>query len=280
MNSENMKNNDPIQLQQMIIFLKSEVTKYKKQVDLNKNRDHYSLIDKLEQENKQLTNELDELSQELDVLKDEFGKQANNNRDRLKQHEIEIEKKENLIDTLQVKNAELWMMNKQLVETVNKIIYGMITNQRGSRKQDRQVSALHSKLADYRTTIEQLEKRLLDFIQITGKDIHAKIESLDRNDQENSQLGIVKHHVLHARLKKTPTLVKQVNSDSSNIPHENLEVLERRINNMITQSTDYEEDLEAKLLLLNELEQKLDQLALQVNEGDLPSGEPDLVEET
>jgi len=273
-----MKNNDPIQLQQMIIFLKSEVTKYKKQVDLYNNRDHYSLIDKLEQENRQLTNEVDELSKELSVLKNEFGKQANNIRDRLKQHEVDNEKKDTMVETLQMKNAELWMMNRQLVETVKKNIYGMVTNQRGQRKQDRQVSALHSKLADYQSTIEQLEKKLLDFIQVTGKDIHAKIENLERNDQENSQLGIVKHHVLHARLKKTPTLVKQVNSDSSNIPHENLEVLKRRINNMITQSTDYEEDLQAKLLLLNELEQKLDRLALQVNESDLPSGEPDLVE--
>ena len=68
MNSEYIKNKDPLQLQQMIIFLKAELAKYKQEVKKYHDSYHYSLAEKLEQENIQLVNEKNMLSEELHAL--------------------------------------------------------------------------------------------------------------------------------------------------------------------------------------------------------------------
>ncbi len=75
-NSENIKNNDPLQLQQMIIFLKAELAKYKYEVKKYQDSYHYSVVENLEQENIQLTNEKNELAEELVKLNQEFEKRA------------------------------------------------------------------------------------------------------------------------------------------------------------------------------------------------------------
>lgn len=295
MNSENMKNTDPLQLQQMIISLKSEVAKYKNQVDRYKDSDHYSLLVKLEHENNQLTYEKNELSKELFELKTEVEKQLSDSRDRMKADEIQNDKLVTLVDELQMKNAELWTMNKQLAETVRNTNYGLIVSQRGNRKQDRWISALHSKLADYKATTEQLEAKLAHSIQLMSKQLNSKIEELDRGKEKNSQSDLVNQHLLTEieeknrlirklqneqfdleetieKYKTRNTLLNenQINGDAPSIENtlktndETLEQLEDQINKMLNQSADYEEKLNVKLVLLNELEHKLDQLTSEI----------------
>ena len=294
MNSENMKNTDPLQLQQMVISLKSEVAKYKNQVDLYKDSDHYSLLAELEQENIQLIDEKNELSKKLLELKNKFEKQVSDSCERVKAHEIQNEKQVTLVNELQKENTELWIMNKELAETLKNSSYGLISNQRGNRKQDRQISALHSKLADYKGTIEQLEAKLMHTIQIMSKQLHSKLEELD--NQKDSQSELLNQYLLKKLEEKNSTISKlqkeqlnlretiekqkdmielldesQINTDSPSLGNtlkvndETLEQLEIQINNLLSQSSDYEGKLNVKLALLNELEHKLDQLTLEID---------------
>lgn len=70
----NIKNEDPLQLQQMIIYLKSELAKYKYEANLYKERIHYTFIENLEHENAQLVDEKNTLTEELQTVKEELLK--------------------------------------------------------------------------------------------------------------------------------------------------------------------------------------------------------------
>lgn len=70
-----MKSKDPLQLQQTINFLKSEIAKYQNEISTLQSVDHYSMVNSLEQELNQLINEKKELSVELMMLRKSFEKE-------------------------------------------------------------------------------------------------------------------------------------------------------------------------------------------------------------
>lgn len=74
MNNRNIGNGDPVQLQQMIIYLKSEVAKYKYEADLYKERIHYTFIENLEYENAQLEDENKALIEKLQTMEEDLLK--------------------------------------------------------------------------------------------------------------------------------------------------------------------------------------------------------------
>lgn len=57
MDFESVKNKDVLQLQQTIIFLKSEIAKYQNEISILQSMDDYLMVNSLEQELSQLANE-------------------------------------------------------------------------------------------------------------------------------------------------------------------------------------------------------------------------------
>ena len=303
MNSENTKSNDPLQLQQMIIFLKAELAKYKYEVKKYKDSYHYSVIENLEQENSQLTNEKNELSEELYKLKQELVKQTNDHKKNALLLEMNGKRYTTSINTLWKTKTDVQPINKQLTEVVKKLKDGANTNQYWYRKHDRQVSSFHKKLADNKTTIKQLEYKLFELIQETNKQVHFQIEKLDNTIKERTESEEMRQHLLQEiegknnaiwKLQHEIVELKEQNAKQSDaiselekslnqksedhvgidsfsltstptIDIETLTQLDHQIKELLVKSLDYELKLDAKLLIINSLEHKLDQLSVEID---------------
>jgi len=100
MENDIVKNNDPIQLQQMIVFLRAELAKYKNEVKRLRDSDYYSLVLRFERENIQLTNQKKELSMELLKLKRDFEKATQNYYDHVQTIEKHKKKQISSIEAL------------------------------------------------------------------------------------------------------------------------------------------------------------------------------------
>ncbi|MBO0589152.1 hypothetical protein, partial [Sporosarcina sp. E16_8] len=187
MNSEKIKNNDPLQLQQMIIFLKAELAKQKSVVKKFQDSYHYSVVENLEQENRQLTNEKKELAEELVKLNQKFEKRASDYRGPVQLQGMQGNGFITSIDAFQKTKTDLLPISKQLTEVINKLKDGANTDQQRYKKHDKQVSSLHKKLASNKTTIDQLEYKLGDLIQEANKQVHSQLEKLDIANKERSQ---------------------------------------------------------------------------------------------
>lgn len=294
MNSDNIKINDPLQLQQMIIFLKAELVKYQSEVKKYHTGFHYSVIEKLEQENEQLTDEKNELSEELYRLNKELIKRTIDYQEQIHLHEMQNKEYSTSIDVLQKTKTDLQTTNQQLTTAIKKLKDGFNANQYKSRKNDRQVSALHRKLTDSKMTIEQLEPKLVDLIQDAHKQLVSQIEKLDTTKQERDQSDNVKQHLLQEIAEKNNTIekiqlelseLKEQNGKliadnkpspkndippaiapfSSTIDSKTLTQLDHQIKKLLVQSVDYEKELDAKLLVLHALDHELSQLSAEID---------------
>lgn len=271
MNNGNFESKDPQELQQMIIFLQAEVAKYK-------DSDYGSLLDLLEQDNVQLMNDKNELSKELSSLQEEYKKLKIESQERMNLHELQI--------------------NKQPVKAVKSSKYEFTTNR---QKKD---PSLQSMLVGYKTTIEKLENKLVALIHEENKQVHVKIEKLEKISQDHNRSKQVEERLLKELEEKNSTLKKlrqdlldlKVRSDKQNetitmqkkcldqkkesidriepittlnkttINAETLEQLDKQIKKILTESLEYEEKLNDKLTILNNFERKIDQLTLKINE--------------
>jgi len=302
-NGENIRNNDPLQLQQMIIFLKAELAKYKFEVKKYKDSYHYSLAEKLEQENIQLANEKNELAKELYKLNQELERQSNDYKKHVQLAGTKGKRYITSIDTVWKTKTDLQPINKQLIEVIKKLKDGGNTNQYWYRKNDRQVSSFHKKLAENKITIEQLEFKLVNLIQATNKDIHSHIEKIDSTtkdrtqveeirqyllkeiEQKNSTIGKLQHEILELKEQNNKQneaviiLEKSLNEKNDSqagidsftskrtpsIDTETLMQLDHQIKELLSKSLDYEEKIDAKLLIINDLEHKLNQLTVEID---------------
>ncbi|AMQ05004.1 hypothetical protein [Sporosarcina psychrophila] len=220
MNSENVKNNDPLQLQQIIIFLKAELAKYKYEVKKYQDSYHYSLVENLEQENIQLTNEKKELAEELVKLNQEFEKRAIDYKGSVQLQGLQGKRYITSIDSFQKTKTDLLPISKQLAEVINKLKDGANTDQHRYKKHDRQVTSLHKKLANNKTTIEQLEYKLGDLIQETNKQVHSQLEKLDIANKERTQSEKVRQRLLIEIEEKNNTIGK-LQHEISNLKEQN-----------------------------------------------------------
>jgi len=207
-NSENIKNNDPIQLRQIIIFLKAELARHKYEVKKHQNSYHYSVIENLEQENIQLTNEKKELAEELAKLNQEFEKRASDNRGPVQLQGLQEKRYITSIDAFRKTKTDLLPISKQLTEVINKLKDGANTDQHRYKKHDKQVSSLHKKLTNNKTTIDQLENKLGDLIQEANKQIHSQLEKLDIVNKERAQSEKVRQRLLIKLDEKNNTIGK------------------------------------------------------------------------
>ena len=220
MNSENIKNNDPLQLQQIIIFLKAELAKYKYEVKKYQDSYHYSVVENLEQENIQLTNEKNELAEELVKLNQEFEKRASDYKGPVQLQGIQGQRYMTSIDTFQKTKTDLLPISKQLTEVINKLKDEANIDLHRYKKHDRQVTSLHKKLANNKTTIDQLENKLVDFIQEENKQVHSQLEKLDIANKERTQSEKVRQR-LQIELEEKNNTIGKLQHEISNLKEQN-----------------------------------------------------------
>lgn len=127
MDSEVVKNNDPIQLQQMIIFLRAELAKYKNEVKRLRDSDYYELILRLERENVYLTKSKKDLSMELLKLKRNYEKELQLYNEEMERRELRRKKQIASIESLLKELTELRAENKVLKENIKEANAKLLT---------------------------------------------------------------------------------------------------------------------------------------------------------
>ncbi|QDQ00979.1 hypothetical protein FOH38_11185 [Lysinibacillus fusiformis] len=275
MDNESVKNNDPIQLQQTIIFLRAELTKYKGEVERLRDSDYYSLVLRLERENVQLTNREKELSLELIKLKRELEKESKDYQEDMQVREIQRKKLISSIEALLKDKNDLRAENEQLMEAL-----------KATKEELKSTSGERQELvvADYKSAIENLENKLIDFTKETSKQMGYLIDELGITRRELSgSENIIKYLVKEIEEKRSENekllnevadlkeqrehLVKSdafLSSGKTIVNSQVLSDLDAQVKKIVDQSVGFEEQLEAKLRILDDLEQKLNQLAIEI----------------
>ncbi|UJW58367.1 hypothetical protein HXZ66_13575 [Bacillus sp. A116_S68] len=114
---------DPVQLQQQVIYFKSELAKFKDKVKHYQNDYHYSQIEKFKMENSELIDELQQVRNQLAVLKTQEERLLNENQllkkelENLHQHAVSYSTDQ--IDELTNENTRLKALNDQLTKKLS-----------------------------------------------------------------------------------------------------------------------------------------------------------------
>ncbi|MEB2300130.1 hypothetical protein LAV72_10920 [Lysinibacillus xylanilyticus] len=260
MDNDIVKNNDPIQLQQMIIFLRAELAKYKNEVKRLRDGDYYSLILRLERENVELTKQKKELSMELLKLKRDHDRTTKTYYDDIQAREIQKKKQlssiEGLLKELEVLRAENKLIKESLKFTKDEII---------SMNSD----------ANYKTTVDGLENKLNVFTRDMSQQMKTIIDAIERSrlEQANSDNKHLTKEIEEksseiAKLSEELADVKKHSLSLSGKTMMNPEFLthvDAQVNKILAQSIDFEKQLNHKLRLLEDLDHKLNELTIEIN---------------
>ncbi|MEK4387505.1 multidrug ABC transporter ATPase [Solibacillus sp. FSL W7-1464] len=250
MDIESVKNKDVLQLQQTIIFLKSEIAKYQNEISSLQSMDYYSMVNSLEQELSQLVNEKKELSMELMMLRKSFEKELNELHENIQLREEQRVKLISSIESLVEKKENLQKENKQLKETIEK-----------TAKTD--IPAARSE--SYIQAVEELDHLLRSFMNSNNeqlislretinqqhdllKDIKNKNEEIQFTLEEMTQIKEPEHNNYSPTDEQTITRIN----------------LENQLQNLFIQATSFETELDEKLRILDEFDDKLLLLAIEI----------------
>lgn len=254
-----VKNNDPIQLQQMIIFLRAELAKYKNEVKRLRDGDYYSLILRLERENVELTKQKKELSMELLKLKRDHDRTIKTYYDDIQAREIQKKKQLSSIEGLLKELEELRAENKLIKESLK-------------FTKDELISVSSDKI-----TVDGLENKLNVFTRDIGQQMKSIIEAIERSHLEQADSDNLNKHLAKeveeksseiAKLSEELADVKKQNSSLSGKTKMDPEFLARvdaQVNKVLAQSMDFEKQLNHKLRLLEDLDHKLNELTIEIN---------------
>lgn len=258
MDNDIVKNNDPVQLQQMIIFLRAELAKYKNEVKRLRDSDYYSFVLRLERENVQLTNQKKELSMELLKLKRDYEKETQAYNDDIQTREIHKKKQISSIETLLKEIEELRAENKLLKDTKVELL---------SVNTD----------VNYKADIAGLENKVSDFTKEISEQMEAIVEAMERSRLEQANSDNLNKYLTKEIEEKSSEIKKlsqqladekkQISSlnGKTMIHPEALTQLDAQVNKVLAQSVDFEGQLDHKLRILDEMEQKLNELAIEIN---------------
>ncbi len=240
MDNDIVKNNDPIQLQQMIIFLRAELAKYKNEVKRLRDSDYYALVLRLERENIQLTRLRKDLSMELLKLKRDFDKELQAYDEEIQKREGQRKKQIASIEALLKEVAELRAENKSLKNSV-------------------QVSHKASIETNDKAIIEGLDKKISDYTTVTGKQMKHIIEALETYHRDKVEADSLQQQLLRE--------LEMKNLEIERLTHELVEFKNKTdgSSSSIKQQVQIDEQINFRLRVLDELDQKLNELALEIN---------------
>ncbi|MEG0438955.1 MAG: hypothetical protein RR587_06920 [Solibacillus sp.] len=271
MDNESVNMNDTFQMQQLIIFLKAELAKYKNEVTKHQESDYYSLVVRLDEENSQLQNQNKEFSIEILKLKKEFENKTKNHNEIMYKQELQRLKQIASIESLLKDKEELRALNKQLSEELE-AAQGEIETKKESTNVIREV--------DFKMIIEKLEQQLVHFTEQAAKQMTIVVNDFEKAHKEGNESNHMKAYLIKENEEKNEEITKlqnEINSlkQQNETPLRNessnqngkyaknthlLAYLDTQMKKMLEQSIEFEEQLDVKLRILNELEQKLNQL--------------------
>jgi len=244
MDNDIVKNNDPIQLQQMIIFLRAELAQYKNEVKRLRDSDYYALVLRLERENVQLIRHKKDLSMELLKLKRDFDKELQAYDEEIQKREAQRKKQIASIEALLKELAELRVENKSLMDKI-------------------QASKEASIDPNERSIVEGIDKKLSDYTTLASKQMENIIETLEKHHREKVESDSLHRHLLSElemknldieRLSNEIVALKKQSKDSST---------------SMKQGVNIDEQIDFRLRMLDELDEKLNELALEINSAQL-----------
>jgi len=254
-----VKNNDPIQLQQMIIFLRAELAKYKNEVKRLRDGDYYSLILRLERENVELTKQKKELSMELLKLKRDHDRTIKTYYDDIQAREIQKKKQLSSIESLLKELEELRAENKLIKESLK-------------FTKDELLSMNSDKV-----TVDSLENKLNVFTRDISQQMQSIIEAIERSRLEQNNSDSLNKHLAKEIEEKSIEIVKLSEeladvkkqslslSGKTKVDSEFLTHIDAQVNKVLAQSMDFEKQLNHKLRLLEDLDHKLNELTIEIN---------------
>ncbi|MBD8523237.1 hypothetical protein [Lysinibacillus fusiformis] len=237
MDNDIVKNNDPLQLQQMIIFLRAELAKYKNEVKRLRDSDYYALVLRLERENIQLTRLRKDLSMELLKLKRDFDKELEAYDQEIQKRELQRKKQIASIESLLKELNELRAENKLLKENIDVSI----------------------EETNYKSMIDRLDKRLNDFTIVTGEKMEHIVETIEQSYRNKVEADSLYEQLVKELETKNLEIEKLTNeikgyknqSDDSKVK--------------MNESINIDEQIDYRLRMLDELDQKLNELAYEIN---------------
>ncbi|ODV54021.1 hypothetical protein [Lysinibacillus fusiformis] len=237
MDNDIVKNNDPLQLQQMIIFLRAELAKYKNEVKRLRDSDYYALVLRLERENIQLTRLRKDLSMELLKLKRDFDKELEAYDQEIQKRELQRKKQIASIESLLKELNELRAENKLLKENIDVSI----------------------EETNYKSMINRLDKRLNDFTIVTVEKMEHIVETIEQSYRNKVEADSLYEQLVKELETKNLEIEKLTNeikgyknqSDDSKVK--------------MNESINIDEQIDYRLRMLDELDQKLNELAYEIN---------------
>lgn len=244
MDNDIVKNNDPIQLQQMIIFLRAELAKYKNEVKRLRDSDYYALVLRLERENVQLTRHKKELSMELLKLKRDFDKELQAYDEEIQKREAQRKKQIASIEALLKELAELRAEKKSLMDKF-------------------QASKEASIDSNERSIVEGIDKKLSDYTTIASKQMENILETLEKYHREKVESDSLHRHLLSELETKNLDIEKLSNEIVA------LKKQSKDGSPSMKQGVNIDEQIDFRLRMLDELDEKLNELALEINSEQL-----------
>lgn len=247
---DSVKSKDPLQLQQTINFLKSEIAKYQNEISTLQSVDHYSMVNSLEQELNQLINEKKELSVELMMLRKSFEKELSELHENIQLRDEQRIKLISSIESLVEKKENLQKENKQLKETIEKTA----KIESPAARSENDIQAVEELDHLLRSFLSSNNKQLISLHETINQQHNLLKEIKDKNDEIHSTLEEMVQ-VKEPEHKYSPT------TDVQSITRINLE---NQLKNLFIQATSFETELEEKLRILDEFDDKLLLLAIEI----------------
>ncbi|MGE7946093.1 hypothetical protein [Lysinibacillus sp. NPDC093688] len=262
MDNDIVKNNDPIQLQQMIIFLRAELAKFKNEVKRLRDGDYYSLILRLERENVELTKQKKGLSMELLKLKRDHERTTKTYYDDIQAREIQKKKQLSSIEGLLKELEELRAENKLIKESL---------------KFTKDESISMNSDVNYKTTVDDLENKLNVFTRDLSQQMKTIIEAIERSRLEQANSDNLNKHLAKEIEEKSSEIAK-LSDELADVKNHRLSLsgktmmnpeflthVDAQVNKVLAQSVDFEKQLNHKLRLLEDLDHKLNALTIEIN---------------
>lgn len=239
MDSEVVKNNDPIQLQQMIIFLRAELAKYKNEVKRLRDSDYYELILRLERENVHLTKLKKDLSIELLKLTRDYEKERQAYHEDIQRRELQRKKQITSIESLLKELDELRADNKVLKESI--------------KEANKKLLSLKKEVS-YKVVMEGVDKKLSDFTIATGRQIESIIQAIEKSSMEQAHSDSLYQHLVQELTQKNQEIEKLSNK-----------IVDAQKQSTGVQIISFNKQIDDRLRMLDALDKKLNELTLEIN---------------
>ncbi|MEG0385220.1 MAG: hypothetical protein RR642_10740 [Solibacillus sp.] len=272
MDNESVNMNDTFQMQQLIIFLKAELAKYKNEVIKHKESDYYSLVVRLDEENSQLQIQNKEFSLEILKLKKEFENKTKSHNEIMYIQETQRLKQIASIESLLEDKEQLRALNKELADELEATREELNAKVEGTNV---------IREVDFNAVIESFERKLFHSTEETGKQLTSAFRTFETAQKEGDELNHMNTYLMKENEEKSAEIEKlqdeiiRLKQQNESPPQKNesslqsgkyaknthlLAYLDTQMKKMLEQSIEFEEQLDVKLRILNEIEQKLNQL--------------------